>query len=151
MTGDVVNVIKDAGSIVGTILSSITLLTIVVKPLRNYAVRLVDRLSGRTDLEAKIDQLAETLQKHFDESREFNQSIARDLDALKESDGKILGNTIRSIYNAYKDTKKMPEKEFEMLQKLYGTYSNVLHQNGVIEKIYNEITATDSEWEIILE
>lgn len=151
MTGDVVNVIKDAGSIVGTILSCITLLTIIVKPVRNCVVRFVDRLSGRPDLEAKIDRLAESLQQHFEESREFNQAIVRDLDALKDSDGKILGNTIRGIYNTYKDTKQMPEKEFEMLQKLYATYSNVLHQNGVIEKIYNEITGPESDWEIILE
>lgn len=151
MTGDVINVIKDAGSIVGTILSCITLLTIIVKPVRNCVVRFVDRLSGRPDLEAKIDRLAESLQQHFEESREFNQAIVRDLDALKDSDGKILGNTIRGIYNTYKDTKQMPEKEFEMLQKLYATYSNVLHQNGVIEKIYNEITGPESDWEIILE
>ena len=151
MTGDVINVIKDAGSIVVTILSCITLLTIIVKPVRNCVVRFVDRLSGRPDLEAKIDRLAESLQQHFEESREFNQAIVRDLDALKDSDGKILGNTIRGIYNTYKDTKQMPEKEFEMLQKLYATYSNVLHQNGVIEKIYNEITGPESDWEIILE
>lgn len=105
MTGDVINVIKDAGSIVGTILSCITLLTIIVKPVRNCVVRFVDRLSGRPDLEAKIDRLAESLQQHFEESREFNQAIVRDLDALKDSDGKILGNTIRGIYNTYKDTK----------------------------------------------
>lgn len=151
MTGDVVNVIKDAGSIVGTILSSITLLTIVVKPVRNCVVHFVDRLSGRPDLEAKIDLLAESLQQHFEESREFNQAIVRDLDALKDSDGKILGNTIRSIYNTYKDTKQMPEKEFEMMQKLYMTYSTVLHQNGIIEKIYNEVAGPESDWEIILE
>lgn len=45
----------------------------------------------------------------------------------------------------------MPEKEFEMMQKLYMTYSTVLHQNGIIEKIYNEVAGPESDWEIILE
>ena len=158
MTGEVLNVLKDIGSIAGTIISCATILTVVIRPIRDAVVGFIDGRSGRQEIEKrlaatdeKIDQLCSKIDEHIKDSRARDEAIVRDLETLKDADGKMIGNTIKTIYNMYKDKKSIPEKEFEMIEKLYDVYANKLHQNGVIEKIHHEIAGDGSEWEIILD
>lgn len=144
-------IVKTVGSVVGTVLSCITLLTIAVKPVRqwlaNYIMKnsktneTIDRID---DVEKELISLNDTLNKFIDESIIYQN-------AIKSSNEAILGNMIKSIYNQFRDTKKIPEHEYQMIEKLYKPYHEVLKGNSVVEHIYNEITGENSEWEIIIE
>lgn len=155
MSPEILSIIKDVGSVVGVVLSCITLLTLAVKPLRTSVVRFVERISGSNETDRRLNEMTQSIQDmrealnhHITSSSAFHETIMEDIAALKEADAAELGNTIKHIYNKYKDAKALPEREYEVLLKLYHSYHDVLLGNGVVERMYTEIV---QEWTIEFE
>jgi hypothetical protein len=144
--------IKNLSAVVGAILSCITLATLLIKPLRVTLVRWVERVSGSTETEkqlkaimTEVQALQANLAQEQQVSKETTNQILHDLQDLKDANTSMLGNMIKQMYLSHQDTKRISEREFDVLTKLYRSYHNVLNGNGVIEHIYNEI---ETEWEI---
>lgn len=127
-----IETIQNVGSVVGVILSCITLVTLIFKPLRTKFIEFIQNVSGS----AKIDKMTALIEKHIADDEVNNTVTQHGLATL-------IGNEIKNIYNRFKDDKKLPEREFEILDKLYDVYHDGLHANGVIEKIYNEMKTWD--------
>lgn len=159
----IVETIKNIGSIAGTVISCVTLVTLIVKPIRNKVIEFIKKHSGSSESDEKVKELRESIDKlnsnmtiladgineYMEKDAQAKKDIITRLDTLEEGNCVMIGNHIRDIYIRYKESKHIPEKEFEAMSRLYKIYTEEYHGNGIIKRIYNEVTS--DEWHIDVE
>lgn len=137
--------VKDIGSLLGVILSVVSVIGIVTKFQNKHFKKLFDQHSEEirksdekqtkeiTEIKGTLDNLAtkvDSLQEHFDVVEDFNAEICR--------------NSIKNIYYQYNKIQKIPLYERKMADSLYKIYSEQFHQNSYGRLLYQEIC----KWEI---
>ena len=149
------DVLSKIAEVIGYITAISVFLTAMIKPLRNKAIGCIQKISKTEeqqkhvqDLSIKLDELKAIMTDYSSKSEDVNMAILDSIESLKKGTAISLGDVIRRIYNCYKDDKRIPEKENDILEKAYSVYHDDLHGNGTIEHIYNGITST---WEVILD
>lgn len=128
--------IKNIGSVIGLIISAITLSTLLgtvfVKPIREGLIKWVQ---NKVEYNNNKDELQEI--------KELLQGLKKDNEVIKESSLCTLRNDITQIYYKHVDEKKFSTREKENLIKMNDAYKK-LHGNTYIEEIYEETM----HWEV---
>ncbi len=142
---DFFDVVKDIGSLLGVILSVVSVIGIVTKFQNKHFKKLFDQHSEEirksdekqtkeiTEIKGTLDNLTtkiDSLQERFDVVEDFNAEICR--------------NSIKNIYYQYNKIQKIPLYERKMADSLYKIYSEQFHQNSYGRLLYQEIC----KWEI---
>ena len=142
---DFFDVVKDIGSLLGVILSVVSVIGIVTKFQNKHFKKLFDEHSEEirksdekqtkeiTEIKGTLDNLTtkvDSLQERFDIVENFNAEICR--------------NSIKNIYYQYNKIQKIPLYERKMADSLYKIYSEQFHQNSYGRLLYQEIC----KWEI---
>lgn len=142
---DFFDVVKDIGSLLGVILSVVSVIGIVTKFQNKHFKKLFDEHSEEirksdekqtkeiTEIKGTLNNLTtkvDSLQKRFDIVEDFNAEICR--------------NSIKNIYYQYNKIQKIPLYERKMADSLYKIYSEQFHQNSYGRLLYQEIC----KWEI---
>lgn len=142
---DFFDVVKDIGSLLGVILSVVSVIGIVTKFQNKHFKKLFDEHSEEirksdekqtkeiTKIKGTLDNLTtkvDSLQERFDVVEDFNAEICR--------------NSIKNIYYQYNKIQKIPLYERKMADSLYKIYSEQFHQNSYGRLLYQEIC----KWEI---
>lgn len=142
---DFFDVVKDIGSLLGVILSVVSVFGIVTKFQNKHFKKLFDQHSEEirksdekqtkeiTEIKGTLDNLTtkvDSLQERFDVVEDFNAEICR--------------NSIKNIYYQYNKIQKIPLYERKMADSLYKIYSEQFHQNSYGRLLYQEIC----KWEI---
>ena len=142
---DFFDVVKDIGSLLGVILSVVSVIGIVTKFQNKHFKKLFDEHSEEirksdekqtkeiTEIKGALDNLTtkvDDLQERFDIVENFNAEICR--------------NSIKNIYYQYNKIQKIPLYERKMADSLYKIYSEQFHQNSYGRLLYQEIC----KWEI---
>ncbi len=142
---DFFDVAKDIGSLLGVILSVVSVIGIVTKFQNKHFKKLFDQHSEEirksdekqtreiTEIKGTLDNLTtkvDSLQERFDIVENFNAEICR--------------NSIKNIYYQYNKIQKIPLYERKMADSLYKIYSEQFHQNSYGRLLYQEIC----KWEI---
>lgn len=142
---DFFDVVKDIGSLLGVILSVVSVIGIVTKFQNKHFKKLFDEHSEEirksdekqtkeiTEIKGTLDNLTtkvDSLQERFDIVENFNAEICR--------------NSIKNIYYQYNKIQKVPLYERKMADSLYKIYSEQFHQNSYGRLLYQEIC----KWEI---
>lgn len=142
---DFFDVVKDIGSLLGVILSVVSVIGIVTKFQNKHFKKLFDQHSEEirksdekqtkeiTEIKGTLDNLTtkvDSLQERFDVIEDFNAEICR--------------NSIKNIYYQYNKIQKIPLYERKMADSLYKIYSEQFHQNSYGRLLYQEIC----KWEI---
>ena len=142
---DFFDVVKDIGSLLGVILSVVSVIGIVTKFQNKHFKKLFDEHSEEirksdekqtkeiTEIKGTLDNLTtkvDSLQERFDVVEDFNAEICR--------------NSIKNIYYQYNKIQKIPLYERKMADSLYKIYSEQFHQNSYGRLLYQEIC----KWEI---
>lgn len=142
---DFFDVVKDIGSLLGVILSAVSVIGIVTKFQNKHFKKLFDEHSEEirksdekqtkeiTEIKGTLDNLTtkvDSLQERFDIVENFNAEICR--------------NSIKNIYYQYNKIQKIPLYERKMADSLYKIYSEQFHQNSYGRLLYQEIC----KWEI---
>lgn len=142
---DFFDVVKDIGSLLGVILSVVSVIGIVTKFQNKHFKKLFDQHSEEirksdekqtkeiTEIKGTLDNLitkVDSLQERFDVVEDFNAEICR--------------NSIKNIYYQYNKIQKIPLYERKMADSLYKIYSEQFHQNSYGRLLYQEIC----KWEI---
>ena len=147
------DILKCAAEYIGYITAIIVFLTVTIKPLRTKVGNKIRKISktdeqGKRvcDLSDKIDSLIDVMTEYVAKNDEVHDILLDSIKILQAGSAALLGNQIKEIYNQYKDEKRIPEKEFEIVEKMYAIYHGALNGNGVIERIYEEMKT----WEIIM-
>lgn len=142
---DFFDVVKDIGSLLGVILSVVSVIGIVTKFQNKHFKKLFDEHSEEirksdekqtkeiTEIKGTLNNLTtkvDSLQERFDIIEDFNAEICR--------------NSIKNIYYQYNKIQKIPLYERKMADSLYKIYSEQFHQNSYGRLLYQEIC----KWEI---
>ena len=137
--------VKDIGSLLGVILSVVSVIGIVTKFQNKHFKKLFDQHSEEirksdekqtkeiTEIKGTLNNLTtkvDSLQERFDIVEDFNAEICR--------------NSIKNIYYQYNKIQKIPLYERKMADSLYKIYSEQFHQNSYGRLLYQEIC----KWEI---
>ena len=118
----------------GSISAIIALVVLVVKPVRNRFVDWITKTSNRDELNSKIDNLTELVEKQVTQNDIINAELQKQSMALQAS----LRNSILVIYNDSIAKGHMTMFEKQNLSKLFCEYKN-LQGNSFICDLVNEL------------
>lgn len=152
---NVQDVLASVAEVVGYITVISAFLAVTIKPIRKRIQGRIQKISKTEEqqketceLSQKLDELKKIMEDYSSKNDNVHKAILDSVNALKKGSAISLGDVIRRIYNSYKDEKKIPEKEHDILEKAFSVYHDDLGGNGTIEHIYNEIKST---WEVVLD
>ena len=126
--------INTIASYCGSISAIIALVVLVVKPIRNKFVDWITKTSNRDELNSKIDNLTELVEKQVAQNDVINAELKKQSMALQAS----LRNSILDIYNDSIAKGHMTMFEKQNLSKLFSEYKN-LQGNSFICDLVNEL------------
>lgn len=126
--------INTIASYCGSISAIIALIVLVVKPIRDRFVTWVTKTSNRDELNAKIDNLTELVEKQVEQNDIINAELQKQSMALQAS----LRNSILVIYSDSIAKGHMTMFEKQNLSKLFSEYKN-LQGNSFICDLVNEL------------
>ena len=118
----------------GSISAIIALVVLVVKPVRSKFVDWITKTSNRDELNSKIDNLTELVEKQVTQNDVINAELKKQSMALQAS----LRNSILDIYNDSIAKGHMTMFEKQNLSKLFSEYKN-LQGNSFICDLVNEL------------
>ena len=118
----------------GSISAIIALVVLVVKPVRNKFIDWITKTSNRDELNSKIDNLTELVEKQVAQNDVINAELKKQSMALQAS----LRNSILDIYNDSIAKGHMTMFEKQNLSKLFSEYKN-LQGNSFICDLVNEL------------
>ena len=118
----------------GSISAIIALVVLVVKPIRNKFVDLITKTSNRDELNSKIDNLTELVEKQVAQNEQQRIELDKQSEALMCS----LRTNILSTYYAYYNKENIPLFEKECFAKSCETYFN-MNGNSFVHSCYDEI------------
>ena len=126
--------INTIASYCGSISAIIALVVLVVNPIRNKFVDWITKTSNRDELNSKIDNLTELVEKQVAQNDVINAELKKQSMALQAS----LRNSILDIYNDSIAKGHMTMFEKQNLSKLFSEYKN-LQGNSFICDLVNEL------------
>lgn len=126
--------INTIASYCGSISAIIALVVLIVKPIRSKFVDWITKTSNRDELNAKIDNLTELVEKQVEQNDIINAELQKQSMALQAS----LRNSILVIYNDSIAKGHMTMFEKQNLSKLFSEYKN-LQGNSFICDLVNEL------------
>lgn len=126
--------INTIASYCGSISAIIALVVLIVKPVRSKFVDWITKTSNRDELNTKIDNLTELVEKQVAQNDIINAELQKQSMALQAS----LRNSILVIYNDSIAKGHMTMFEKQNLSKLFCEYKN-LQGNSFICDLVNEL------------
>lgn len=159
-------IIKDVATVVGCCISVITLLGIIIKPVRKKVIDWIKHTSEATETSIAIQEMNKklnVLEEKIDEigksSRETDATLIERIDTLDERveklDTRVLENERDRIKAELSDCasrcargmKLYPEEKIH-IDEIYSKYSNELHCNSTGSEFYHEIIKyyENQEW-----
>ena len=126
--------INTIASYCGSISAIIALVVLVVKPIRNKFVDWITQTSNRDELNSKIDNLTELVEKQVAQNEQQKLELEKQSDALMCS----LRTNILSTYYAYYNKENIPLFEKECFAKSCETYFS-MNGNSFVHSCYDEI------------
>ena len=126
--------INTIASYCGSISAIIALIVLVVKPIRNKFVDWITKTSNRNELNAKIDNLTELVEKQVEQNEQQKLELEKQSDALMCS----LRTGILSTYYQYHTSEAIPILEKECFAKSCETYF-AMGGNSFVHGCYEEI------------
>jgi hypothetical protein len=129
-----------AGSIAGAIITIISLIALLRKPILNFKESRKKKKDKAIVMENNIIQMKEMLQEHTQKDKLAQEILTLHGEALLC----ILRNEITKTYYKFLPSKALPTYEQENLIKQHTTYHN-LNGNSYIDKIFEEMMT----WETI--
>ena len=126
--------INTIASYCGSISAIIALIVLVVKPVRNKFVDWITKTSNRDELNSKIDNLTELVEKQVAQNEQQRIELDKQSEALMCS----LRTNILSTYYAYYNKENIPLFEQECFAKSCETYFS-MNGNSFVHSCYDEI------------
>ena len=132
-------IITNIGAVIGVVLSCITLITLLCKPLRNKIAGWIRKTSHMEETRAAVDEVRAMMQQLM-AAGESKQAMLR---LFKESQLSLLSDSITDLYFKYLPKKEVPTYERKDMVKLFESYRK-LGGNSYVQTIYEEFM----EWPV---
>lgn len=142
--------ITDVGSILGIILSAVSVFALIKTKALGKIGSYIRKESNveenrKTDEEMhnKLDALAKTFQDYMEEGRQFREETKVAMTAQNDACRQLLANIIETTYYSDKERKTLTMNEFKRVVNAFSIYHNEFEGNSYIAELYNEMM----EWE----
>lgn len=144
-------IVKMISSILGCILSTLTLCSIIIKPVRKYIIRTINKWSDK-DLQNKaiqeqnkiIEKQNEAIAKEDKAIQEIKDKVNQIADIVSELSNRIFRNEADRLRSELFDCGNrcrrgivLSGEEFRHIQDVFKKYSDELKCNGIGEDEYN--------------
>lgn len=147
---DMVEIVKTAGAVAGAITAICACVMLFVKPIRQWAIGKVQKISHSEDLEKNIkdvqrslDKLESLMEEHIRNDREWKQEVSENFKSQTETDIVQLRNTINHIYDKNYESRTLTIRDKESLIDLFDRYSAIGGNHNVKQKYEEMLT-----WEL---
>lgn len=128
------DIIKDIGTVIGLVLSSITLITLCCKPIRKRFIAWIRRTSKTDETAEWMQEFKEMLQNHI----ALDEKKQAQMDIISAAMLDLLRGDITRIYFQYIGQKEIPAYEKQNLVTLFERYT-IMGGNSYIHNIYDEL------------
>ena len=128
--------INTIASYCGSISAIIALIVLVVKPVRDRFVTWVTKTSNRDELNTKIDNLTELVEKQVKQNANINAELKKQSMALQAT----LRDSILNIYNSRMKTGFITMYEKQNLAELFKQYE-ALDGNCFVHNCVDELNS----------
>ena len=128
--------INTIASYCGSISAIIALIVLVVKPVRDRFVTWVTKTSNRDELNTKIDNLTELVEKQVEQNDIINAELKKQSMALQAT----LRDSILNIYNSRMQTGFITMYEKQNLAELFKQYE-ALDGNCFVHNCVDELNS----------
>ena len=126
-------IIKNIGTIIGLVLSAITLLTLCCKPLRHKIGNAIRKTSNVAQTREALDELRAMMQQLMATEEEKRQA----LEQFRESQISLLRDSITRLYFKHLEDRQVPAYARKDMVKLFESYEQ-LGGNSYVRTIYEE-------------
>ena len=127
-------IVKDIGTVIGLVLSAITLITLCCKPLRRKIGNVVRKASIMEETSQALDEVRAMMQQLM-ATQESNQAMMKN---FKESQLSLLRDSITQLYFKYLPERQVPAYGRKDMVNLFEAYSR-LGGNSYVRTIYQEL------------
>ena len=127
-------IIKDIGTVIGLILSAITLITLCCKPIRKRFVSWIRHTSKTDETVQWMQEFKEMLQNHI----ALDEKKQAQMDLISAAMLDLLRDDITRIYFQYIGKKELPAYEKQNLATLFERYTK-MGGNAYIHNVYEEL------------
>lgn len=132
-------VVKNIGTVIGLVLSVITLITLCCKPLRRKIGNVIRKASNMEETSQALDEVRAMMQQIM-ATEESNQAM---MENFKESQLSLLRDSITRLYFKYLPEKQVPTYGRKDMVNLFESYQR-LGGNSYVRTIYEEFM----EWQV---
>lgn len=155
MSEGFIETIKNISSVIGCILSAITLCGILIKPLRKAIINKINKWFNKEyydnaikEQNEIIQEQNEAIQKEDEAIQQINEKLNQLVDIVSELSDRIFKNEADRLRSELFDCgnrcrRRIPlsGEEYRHIQGVFRKYSKELHENGSGEDEYNFITS----------
>lgn len=138
-----IEIVKDIASVIGCVISFITLISIIVKPIRNAVIKKVITITHTDQIQQQERKLAEEDEK----INKLTIICEQNAKSIKELKLMIFANeSDRSrgeLFNCGNRCRRgipLSLEEYRYIQEVYKKYSEKLHCNGIGKEEYEFIS-----------
>ena len=143
---EVIEVFKNIAAIVGCISACITLLTLIIKPLRQKFINMMADKAQKQSIENKIDLMNKKVDMVISDNKTQQNEIQEIKAEIKNIKENVLDNEADRIRaelfdcgNRCRRGIRLHPEEFDHIKEIFRKYTEVLHQNHEGETEYNFI------------
>ena len=126
-------VVKNIGTVIGLVLSAITLITLCCKPLRRKIGNVIRKVSNMEETSEALEEVRAMLQQMV-ATQEVNQEL---MTHFQESQLSLLRDSITRLYFKYLPEREVPAYGRKDMVNLFEAYSR-LGGNSYVKMIYEE-------------
>lgn len=138
-----IEIVKNIATVVGCVISSITLISIIFKPLRTAITSFVKDKAGKPETDRQLAEIHNMLQHHIEDDKAFKNRMEESMAITFDFTEKQCRKEIKNIYYKYRDTKKLPIWEKKSLMDIEDLYINRMQKNHWGQTLINEMKKWD--------
>ncbi len=142
----VIDIIKNIATVVGCVISCITLLGILIKPIRQFVITKITDISNKNIYEVEIKKQNEEIEEEKTEIQEIKNTCDDIVSSVQEVKNLVFQNEsdrlrgeLFACGNRCRRGIPLSLEEFRYIQEVYQKYSEKLHCNSIGSDEYHFI------------
>ena len=139
-------VVKNVAAVLGVVLSSVSVITLISKRARTWLTRLIRKHGRVEESETTIGEIKALLERHIADEEIFKAEAKKQSEITLEFTKAQCRNIIKNLFYRYDDVRVLPLYEKKSLMMIEDLYINKLHGNSFAELLLDEMRGWDGDY-----
>jgi len=142
---------KNISAIIGLILSSVSLLALVSKNVRNLLSGIVRKYGSVDSTEENIKEIKHLLESHIEDEKIYKAQLSETISTMMDFAETQCRSNIKSIFYKYKDKRCLPIYEKKTLINLKTLYVHRMNKNSYGKLLLDEMEQWDVDYSSLID